>query len=136
MATNGSVIYVNPETLHQNPAFTNVVVATSPCKTIYIGGQNAVDSSGAIVGDDAATQAEQVMRNMEAALDAVGARREHIVKWNVYLVQGVPLQDGFAAFQRFWGNRPNPPTISMLYVVGLANPAYLMEIDAIAVMPL
>lgn len=46
MTTNGSVIHVNPDTLHQNPVFTNVIVATSPCKTIYIGGQNAVDSTG------------------------------------------------------------------------------------------
>lgn len=73
---------------------------------------------------------------MEAALAAVGAGREHIVKRNVYIVQGVPLQDGFAAFQRFWGNRPNPPTVSVLYVVGLANPSFLMGIDAVAVVPL
>jgi enamine deaminase RidA (YjgF/YER057c/UK114 family) len=132
----GQVQYINPPTLHQNPAFTNVVTASGPVRTVYVGGQNAVDTSGAIVGKgDFKAQSEQILKNIQAALEAGGARLEHVVKWNMYIVQGQPLQEGFAAFQEVWGNRPNPPAISMAFVAGLAHPDFLAEIDAVAVIP-
>jgi len=132
----GQVQYINPRSLHQNPAFTNVVTVQGPARTIYVGGQNAVDTSGAIVGKgDFKAQSEQIMKNIQAALAAGGAQLEHVVKWNMYILQGQPLQEGFAAFQRVWGNRPNPPAISMAFIAGLAHPDLLAEIDAIAVVP-
>jgi len=133
---NGQVRYLNPDGLPKNPAFTNVVTVTGPVKTVYVGGQDAVDASGTIVGKgDFKAQAEQILKNVQAALAAGGAQLEHVVKWNLYVVQGQPLQEGFAAFQRFWGNRPNPPAISVMFVAGLAHPDFLAEMDAIAVVP-
>jgi len=133
---NGQVRYLNPDGLPKNPAFTNVVTVTGPAKTVYVGGQDAVDASGTIVGKgDFKAQAEQILKNVQAALAAGGAQLEHVVKWNLYVVQGQPLQEGFAAFQRFWGNRPNPPAISVMFVAGLAHPDFLAEMDAIAVVP-
>lgn len=132
----GKVLYINPDGLPKNPAFTNVIVVTGQVKTIYIGGQDAVDASGTIVGKgDIKQQTEQVLANLQAALKAGGAELEHIVKWNVYVVQGQPLQPGFEVFQQVWGHRPNPPAISMMFVSGLANPDFLVEMDAIAVVP-
>ena len=132
----GRVQYINPRSLHHNPAFTNVVTVSGPAKTIYVGGQNSVDTSGAIVGKgDFKAQSEQILKNIQAALAAGGAQLEHVVKWNMYVVQGQNLQEGFAAFQRVWGDRPNPPAISMAFVAGLAHPDFLAEIDAIAVVP-
>ena len=53
------VRYVDPDGLHRNPAFTNVVVVEGPVTTVYVGGQNSVDASGNIVGKgDIATQTE------------------------------------------------------------------------------
>jgi len=132
----GQVQYLNPETLSKNPAFTNVVVVSGPAKTIYIGGQDAVDASGNIIGKgDLKAQTEQILKNIQAALAAGGAQPEHVVKWNIYIVQGQSLQEGFAAFQSVWGNRPNPPAISGMFVAGLAHPDFLAEMDAIAVVP-
>jgi enamine deaminase RidA (YjgF/YER057c/UK114 family) len=51
-------------------------------------------------------------------------------------VQGQPLLPGFEAFQRAWGDRPNPPAITGLFVAGLAHPDFLVEFDAIAAVPL
>jgi enamine deaminase RidA (YjgF/YER057c/UK114 family) len=133
----GIVQYLNPETLHHNPAFTQAVAVSGAVKTVYVGGQNAVDTSGTIVGKgDIAAQTEQVMQNIQAALAAGGASLEHVIKWNLYLVQGQPLQPGFEVFQRVWNRRPNPPAITAAFVAGLANPDFLIEIDAIAVVPL
>jgi len=136
-AAPGSVQHLNPETLHHNPAFSQAVAVSGAVKTVYIGGQNAVDESGAIIGKgDIAAQTEQVLLNLQAALAAGGASLEHVIKWNLYLVQGQPLQPGFAVFQRVWNRRPNPPVITMAQVAGLANPDFLIEMDAIAVVPL
>jgi enamine deaminase RidA (YjgF/YER057c/UK114 family) len=103
---------------------------------VYIGGQNALDASGTIIGKgDLKAQTEQVLKNIQAALSAGGARLEHVIKWNLYVVQGQPLQAGFEVFQQFWGRRTDPPAITMAFVAGLANPDFLLEMDAIAVVP-
>lgn len=131
-----SVEYINPNELHRNPAFSQVVITQANSRTIYVGGQNSVDSSGAIVGKgDIGQQAQQVFKNLEIALSSAGAQIDHVIKWNIYIVQGQSPKPGFEEFQRVWGNRPNPPLITVLFVAGLANPDFLMEIDAIAVIP-
>jgi enamine deaminase RidA (YjgF/YER057c/UK114 family) len=131
------VEYINPDRLHKNPAFTQVISVSGPVKTIYVGGQDAVDAQGIIVGKgDLKAQTAQVLAKLSEALAAAGAGPEHIIKWNMYLVQGQSLQEGFQAFQQFWGRRPNPPTITMAYVSGLANPDFLIEMDAVAVVQL
>ena len=135
-AGRGRVQHLNPEGLNKNPAFSQVIVVSGPAKTIYVGGQDAVDGSGAIVGKgDLEAQSEQVLANVQIALAAAGAGLEHVVKWGVYIVVGQDLRAGFAAFQRAWGGRPNPPTVTMSFVAGLAHPDFLVEIDAVAVVP-
>lgn len=136
MSLADQVQYLNPDDLNKNPAFTNVVVVSGSVKTVYVGGQDAVDAEGNIIGvGDLKAQTEQVLKNIQVALAAGGAQIEHIVKWNLYIVEGQPLQVGFEAFQRFWGNRPNPPAITGVFVSGLAHPDFLVEMDAIAVAP-
>lgn len=130
------VQHLNTDSLNKNPAFTNVITVTGPVKTIYVGGQDAVDASGEIVGKgDFKAQTEQILQNPQAPLAAGGAQLEHLIKLNIYVVQGQALQVGFEVFQRVWGNRPNPPAISVMFVSGLAHPDFLTEMDAIAVVP-
>jgi enamine deaminase RidA (YjgF/YER057c/UK114 family) len=129
-----SVEYISPDGLHKNPAFSQVVAVPANSRTIYFGGQNAVNSSGEIVGKgDIGLQAKQIFKNLEIALSAAGAQIDNIIKWNIYVVQGQSPKPGFEEFQRVWGNRPNPPLITVLFVAGLSNPDFLMEMDAIAV---
>ena len=133
----GEVRHLNPDTRPVNPAFTNAVVVTGPVRTVYIGGQDAVNASGEIVGKgDIKEQVRQVFVNLEGALGAAGAGLEHVVKWNVYVVEGYPFEAGYEVFREVWGSRPNPPAITAMYVAGLANPDFLVEMDAIAVVPL
>src|SRR3712207_6228976 len=82
----GSVRYINPHSLYKNPAFTNVVVVEGNLKTVHIGGQDAINASGEIVGKgDIVAQTEQVLANVRAALAAGGAEPEHIIKWNILI---------------------------------------------------
>jgi enamine deaminase RidA (YjgF/YER057c/UK114 family) len=132
----GSVRYINPDSLIKNPAFTNVVVVEGNVKTVHIGGQDAVNASGEIVGKgDIVRQVEQILANLRAALAAGGAGPEHIIKWNIYVVEGESLQAGFAAFQNAWPEVPKPPAITGVFVSGLAHPDFLVEMDAVAVVP-
>lgn len=132
----GTVSYLNPEGLHRNPAFSQMVVTSGSTRTIYIGGQNAVDSSGTIVGKgDIGAQAMQVAKNLQVALESANAHVGHIVKWAIYVVQGQPVGPAMGAFQRVFGTLPNPPTVSVLFVTALAHPEFLLEVEAIAVVP-
>jgi enamine deaminase RidA (YjgF/YER057c/UK114 family) len=132
----GSVRYINPDSLNKNPAFTNVVVVEGNVRTVHIGGQDAVNASGEIVGKgDIVAQIEQIVSNLRAALAAGDAGPEHVIKWNVYIVEGQPLQAAFAAFQNAWPQTPNPPAITGVFVSGLAHPDFLVEMDAVAVVP-
>lgn len=94
------------------------------------------NGTGEVVGKgDLAAQTEQVFRNLEAALAAAGAALEHVIKWTIYVADGHALEPAFAVFQRLWGRRPNPPLITLARVSGLANPDFLVELEAIAVLP-
>ena len=136
MQMHGNVQHLNPAGLHKNPAYTQAVVVSGNAITIYVGGQNAVDASGNIVGKgDIRAQTEKALKNLETALAAGGAGLQHVVKWNVYILHGQSAQAGFEAFQKVWGQRPNPPVITGIFVPALTHPDFLVEIDAVAVVP-
>jgi enamine deaminase RidA (YjgF/YER057c/UK114 family) len=126
--------YLNPESLVRNPAFSQAVVVEGAAKTIYVGGQNGVRSDGTVVGDTLAEQTRQALRNLEAALAAAGATLKDVVRWNIAMVAGHNAAEGFAAFREVWGDASDPPAISVHVVSGLANPRFLVEIDAVAVL--
>lgn len=129
-----TVTHLNPEGLHRNPAFTQAISVRGPHTAIHVGGQNAVDADGNIVGEgDIGLQAAQVAQNLKTVLAAAGARPENVVKWTVYAVHGQPIGPAMGAFQQVFGRLEEPPTISVLFVAGLANPAFLLEVEALAV---
>ncbi len=131
------ITHLNPDGLPKNPAFSQAISIAGPHKTIYVGEQNAVDERGTIVGKgDVKTQTEQVFRNLRTALNAGGAKLKDVVTWKVYLVNGQSAREAFQVFQKEWGHNPNPPTVSVQFVSGLAHPDFLVGIDAVAVTPL
>jgi len=136
MKNLGSTEFINPETLSKNPAFSQVAVVKGNHKTVYIGGQDSIDRTGAIVGKgNLEQQAEQVLKNLEAALDAAGAGFEHVVKWNIYFVKGQSPQNALKVFQPKMSKLKAPPLVTGVFVEALANPDFLLEIEAIAVIP-
>jgi enamine deaminase RidA (YjgF/YER057c/UK114 family) len=69
--TKSEVAYLNPEGLHKNPAYSQLVVTKGAMKTIYIGGQNATNKEGQVVGKgDIKAQAVQTLNNLKIALAA------------------------------------------------------------------
>jgi enamine deaminase RidA (YjgF/YER057c/UK114 family) len=130
------VEFINPESIARSPAFSQGAVITGNHKTIYIGGQNAIDKDGNIVGkDDIEKQAQQVLSNVEAVLKAAGAGLEHIVKWNIYFLKGQSPQNALKAIQPRLPKLKDPQLVTGIFVEGLTRPDFLIEIEAIAVMP-
>lgn len=125
-----TVTHINPEGLVASPAFSQAVVVESPSRTIYVGGQNGVDGDGNVVGDDLAAQAHQAFGNLATVLEAAGAGLSDVVRWTIAVVDGHPIGPGFAAFQH---PADQPPASTVHVVAGLADPRFLVEIDAIAV---
>ncbi|MDJ1481262.1 RidA family protein [Cytophagaceae bacterium YF14B1] len=133
---NTRIRYINPAGLSKNPAFSQAVITEGPGKTIYVGGQNAVNANGEIIGKgNLKEQTEQALQNVQIALTSCGADFENIVKLSVFLIQGQNPMDGFAASQKFMSKLSNPPAVSVLLVSGLGNPDFLVEIEAIAFIP-
>lgn len=97
---NTNVELLSPEGLHKNPAYSQVAVVEGNYRTIYIGGQDAVDKDGNLVGKgDMEAQARQVLHNLETALKAGGGAFENIIKWNVYLLLGLSAEKALEVFQ-------------------------------------
>lgn len=129
-----AVTHVNPEEMHVTPAFSQAVVVEGAARTISIGGQNAVGPDGTIVGaGDIAAQTTQIFENLEAVLVGGGVTLHDIVKWTIYVVRGHDFRPGFGIFQQKWGTSAKLPAVSVVIVAGLANPEFLVEIEAIAV---
>ena len=127
--------HINPEALHSNPAFTQVVRVPAGMDTIYVGGQNGVGPDGTVVGPGMAEQASQALANLRTCLEAAGADVKDIVKWTILCPEGADLQAGLAAFGAFWPRDAAPPAITVAMVADVGPPGAIVEIEAVAAVP-
>jgi enamine deaminase RidA (YjgF/YER057c/UK114 family) len=127
--------YLQPASLPANETFSQVVVATGS-RLIFTSGQVAVDADNNLVGgDDLSAQTSQAMKNLVAALAAAGATFDDVVKTTTFVAGYHPDQrklitDAKTPFYK--GNKP--PASALIGVAALADPAWLIEIEAIAVL--
>jgi reactive intermediate/imine deaminase len=128
-------VFTNPPTLATPPGYSQVVEVTGG-RTIYVAGQVALDQHGNLVGaGDLRAQTQQVFANLQAALAAAGATFEHVVKLNYYLTdasQVAVVREVRASFV----NMASPPASTLVEVRRLASEGFLVEIEAIASLPL
>lgn len=114
-----------------NNRYTHVVKAGP---WVFIAGQTAADENGNVVGKgDPAAQVDQVMKNLETAMTSVGGILTDIIKTTVYVVGAENLDAIRAARAGRFGDKP--PTSTLLVVSRLANPDYMLEIEAVAYVP-
>ena len=106
--------------------------ATRVGKMVFSSGQVAADTNGNVVGEgDAGAQSEQVFNNIEAALIAAGAAMSDVTKITAFLVNSEDYP-AYAAARAKAFNAPGPAS-STVFISGLVSPAYLVEVEAIAV---
>ncbi|TVY01269.1 RidA family protein [Cohnella terricola] len=124
----------NPEGLFVSKAFSQAITVSGKAKTIYIGGQNAINSTGDLVGPgDLELQSKQALHNIASILASENASFANLVKLNIYLVSGSDPRIGYKAFQEIAGPLEHPPLVTVLFVSEFARPSCLLEIDGIAV---
>jgi enamine deaminase RidA (YjgF/YER057c/UK114 family) len=129
--------YINPDHLFPSlpHGFSQIVVATGK-RIAFISGQTAWDEGKNIVGGDSVLeQARQAFRNIRKAMEAVGGTLTDIVALRIYVVDyqaecgtavGTALRECFST--------ENPPASTWIGVQALADPEFLIEIEATAVL--
>jgi 2-iminobutanoate/2-iminopropanoate deaminase len=128
-----AITHLNPASMHANPAFSQGTVIPACSRIVFVGGQNSIGPDGQVVGDSIGAQTEQAMRNLLTVLAEAGATAADVAKLTIILVEGVDINEGFAASQKVWGTQPT--AITAQFVRALARPDFLVEVDAIAALP-
>lgn len=112
------------------------------CQTVVARGQMVfvrgqigqdLDTSESVAIGDAAGQAETAMANIAILLEEAGARLEHVCKITIYLVDPRYREPVYRTVGR-WLKGVHPVSTGIV-VSALARPEWLVEIDAIAVIP-
>jgi len=125
------ITHLNPAGMRVNPAFSNAIVVSGPAKRIIVGAVDPVNAAGQLVGpNDIAAQTEQIFDNLEIILAAAGAKLTDVVIWRIFVVQGQSLQAGASVFFKRWGQRPNPPANTIVFVPALGVPGALLTLEA------
>lgn len=123
---------IRPAGLVSSPAFSHVAVVPPGATTIYIGGQNAVDADGSLVGEgDVAAQSVRALENAKTALAAAGATLGDVVQWTVLFVDGVDLAAAYGAIASELAS-DEPALVTGAHVAALGVPGALIEISAVA----
>lgn len=128
-----TINHLNPKSLYRSPVFSQGTMIKPGSAIVIVGGQNGVGADGKIVGDSIVAQTEQAMRNLIAVLAEAGAGPADVAKLTIYLVEGVDVNEAFAASRSVWGDQPT--AVSAMFVRALAVPGALVEVDAIAAIP-
>lgn len=105
-------------------------------KLVLIAGQVPHDANDRMVGDgDFEAQVEQVFENLGLALRAAGGGWNNLVKINNYCHISVDQErrNGYRAIRDRYIDTAAPPVSTFIYVPRLAQPNWLFEMDAMAV---
>jgi enamine deaminase RidA (YjgF/YER057c/UK114 family) len=132
--SQSSIRFLNPPTMPTPRGYTQVVEVTGG-RMIFISGQVALNSAGNMVGvGDFRAQATQVFENLKAALEAVGGDFSHVIKFGIYVLDTANLPV-LREVRDQYVNTAQPPASTAVQVGALFQPGYLLEIEAVAVIP-
>jgi enamine deaminase RidA (YjgF/YER057c/UK114 family) len=110
-------------------AYANAVEVTGAARTLYISGQVGQKTDGTIP-TDIVQQSQIAWQNLEAQLKAAGMTLDNLVKITIILPNHADVAAAREARSAALGDRRPAST---LIVGGLANPAWRIEVEGIAV---
>jgi enamine deaminase RidA (YjgF/YER057c/UK114 family) len=125
----------NLRSLPKPPGYTHVVEAIGPGRLVFISGQLGQDRDGKL-GTDFRAQCVQVFENLDAALRLVGANFRHVVKLNNYLLDVRADLHTFREIRDRYVDTTSPPAGTTIQVPALAREGALLEVEAIALLPM
>ena len=111
------------------------MVVTSGRRIVFVSGQVSQDADGKLVAPgDFAAQARQAYGNLRIALKAAGATPADVTKLTTYIVGYKPELRPLVAEARATLFRAGElPASTLVGVQALAEPGFLIEVEAIAV---
>lgn len=128
------VRFVNPPTMFDPPGYTHLV-EVSGGRIVYISGQVALDADGNMVGEgDFRAQTQMAFENLKAAVEAVGGSMENIVKLTNFVTDMTHIND-YREVRDSFINVERPPASTLVQVVRLFQERFMIEIEAVAVIP-
>src|SRR4030095_17053334 len=123
---------INPKTISK--PFTNyahVVTVEGAKKLVFCAGQVGADVDGKVLPpDDFGAQAKMVMKNLKNALAAGGAKIADVTKITIYICNPHDVPKARSLLQTYFAGAAPASTLCILR--RLANPNFLLEIEAIA----
>jgi len=127
--------FSNPPGMTKPAAYSHVVEVSGPHRVVYLAGQTGIDANGNVAQGFRA-QTVQVMENIKTALASVGGDFGHIVKLTSYLTD-IEANGGVFREVRasYFPNKAALPASTLLQISRLANSAYVLEVEAIAILP-
>ena len=137
--TAGGHLRVRPfntkETYPEQNLDNDLCQAVVAGNTVYVRGQigQDLDTSQSVGIGDVEAQTERAMANIDLLLKEAGSRMEHLVKLTIYLVDPRYRETVYRTIGRW--TRGVHPISTGLVVSALARPEWLVEVDAIAVIP-
>jgi reactive intermediate/imine deaminase len=122
--------FVRPDGLPPTNGYSHAVAFSG--HLVVVSGQVPLDAEGRLVGaDDPGAQIRQVFENLRAALAIAGGSMDEVVKLTVFLTDLADL-DVFRRVRNEYISAEAPPASSLVQVAGLVNPAFRVEIEALA----
>ncbi|MDT8340609.1 MAG: RidA family protein [Longimicrobiales bacterium] len=125
---------LNPDSLHTPfSRYAHGIQIEGPRRFIFCAGQVAGDAEGKLVGrGDFWAQGHKAMENLAAVLAEGGASFADIVKATIYVVGTENAQAGRDLGGQYF-DPERPPANTLVVCAGLADPEFLVEVEAIAV---
>jgi enamine deaminase RidA (YjgF/YER057c/UK114 family) len=132
-----SIERINPEALSKPSGFAHAVKATGTSR-VYLAGQTALDSDGAIKGATIVEQFEQALTNLLTALTAAGGAPEHLATVTIYIVDVADYRQHAREIGAVWRRLAGTdyPAMAGIGVTRLWDDAALVELQGIAEIPI
>jgi enamine deaminase RidA (YjgF/YER057c/UK114 family) len=123
----------NPQAMPKPASrYSHCALAEGATRRLEISGQVGVLADGS-VPEGLAAQLDAALANVDAALASAGMGRAALMKITVYLTQNTAEAVAtYRARRDAWVGAAPPPAATLLIVAGLASPALLCEVDAVA----
>lgn len=131
MASN--IRFLNPDAIPKPPGYTHVVEVTGPARIVYIAGQLGFGKDDRM--GDFRAQVTQAFENLKAALAAVGASFDQVVKVNNYVIDIKKNLPVLREVRDKYVNTAAPPASTTIEVPALARADALFEIEAVVMLP-
>ncbi|RAI43555.1 RidA family protein [Rhodoplanes roseus] len=114
--------------------YAQAAVVEARGKMVFVSGMTARRADGSIAGiGDIEAQTRQVIENIKSALETAGGTLDHVCRVDVY-VRNMEHFQQIHKVRREYFKAPLPAS-TLVEVTKLAHPEYLIEINAIAVVP-